>query len=251
MRWNCPPTAAASDLTESVLASPGTPSTSRWPPQSRATAIRSSSTSWPTMVRLTSKSTGRNGLARSPGDGSWLSAGGWVIALLHAGLSYLRSLPLPAVCAAERAADGHGEPDAGERVLAVGIGERHDDADDHAAAVKQWPARTARVDRRVELNEPAALACVGVRGPVKTGDDAGRHAVGQAERVADRDDRCPDVGASAEGRGDDDLGKPHRGELGDVRLLVGRDDGRVRHRAVGERHGDAPAAGDHMVGRQY
>ena len=31
MRWNWPPIAAASDFTASVLASPGTPSTSRWP----------------------------------------------------------------------------------------------------------------------------------------------------------------------------------------------------------------------------
>src|SRR5882724_4562370 len=124
MRWNCPPTAAASDLTDRVLASPGTPSTSRWPPQSRAIAIRSSSTSWPTMVRLTSKSTGRSGLACWPCDGSWLSAGAGVIALLRLWLSalhgsYLRPLARPAAAgaAAERGADGHREPDAGEGVL--------------------------------------------------------------------------------------------------------------------------------------
>ena len=37
--------------------------------------------------------------------------------------------------------------------------------------------------------------------------DAGGHAVGQAERVADRDDGRPHVGASAEGGGHDDLGE--------------------------------------------
>src|SRR6516165_6715629 len=131
MRWNCPPTAAASDLTESVLASPGTPSTSRCPPESRAIAIRSSSTSWPTMVRLTSKSTGCNGLAAWAVDGVRLSDGGGVIGLLRAGLplrcSYLRS---PARCrTAERGADGHREGDAGERVPVVGGGDRDDDAD--------------------------------------------------------------------------------------------------------------------------
>src|SRR5580700_4482784 len=171
MRWNCPPTAAASDLTDSVLASPGTPSTSRWPPESRAIAIRSSSTSWPTMVRLTSKSTGCSGLACWPGDGSWLSAGAGFIALLRRWLSplrlsYLRALPWPA--AAERGADGYRESDACERVLAIGLGERHDNADDQAVVVDQWPARATRIDGRVELDEPAALARVGVRGPVKS-----------------------------------------------------------------------------------
>src|SRR6185437_8646084 len=168
MRWNCPPIAAASDLTDSVLASPGTPSTSRWPPQRRAIAIRSSSTSWPTMVRLTSNSTGCSGLA----GWSWLRAGAGVIALLRAGRSalrwsYLRSLTGAAAAraAAERGADGHREPDAGERVLAVGVGDRHHDADDHAPVVQQRPAGAARVDRRVELDEPAALAGVGVGRP--------------------------------------------------------------------------------------
>src|SRR5881392_1083258 len=137
MRWNCPPTAAASDLTESVLASPGTPSTSRCPPESRAIAIRSSRTSWPTMVRLTSKSTGCSGLVNWPGDGDGRSFGVVVIGLLRPGLlplrrSYLRPLPRPLTTTtpAERGADGHREPDAGERVLASRGGDRDDDADD-------------------------------------------------------------------------------------------------------------------------
>src|ERR1700752_5047237 len=155
MGWNSPPMAAASHLTESVLASPGTPSTSRCPPESRAIAIRSSSTSWPTMVRLTSKSTGCSGLACWPGDGSCRLAGAGVIALLRAGLSalrlsYLRSLSLRAAgAAAERRAAGRREPAAGERVPGIRVGDRHDDADDHPAAVEQRPARAARVDRRV------------------------------------------------------------------------------------------------------
>src|ERR1700722_7272617 len=233
MRWNCPPIAAASDLTESVFARPGTPSTSRWPPQSRAIAIRSSSRSWPTMVRFTSNSTGCRGLAWWSGDGSWPSAGTEVIGLLRlvvqpsqpyvagspgprsrAGSSslgscsrgsYLRPRPRPVACgAAERGADGHREPDAGEGVLAVGMGEPHHDADALAAAVEQRAAGAAGVDGRVELDQPAALAGVGVRVPVKPGDHAGGHAVRQAERVADRDDGRPDAGGSAEGRGNDD-----------------------------------------------
>src|ERR1700742_4717988 len=163
MRWNCPPTAAAGDLTESGLASPGTPSTSRWPPHSRAIAIRSSSPSWPTMGRLTSQSPGCGGLACWPGAGSLLLAGAGVIALLRPWLSalrmsYLRPLPRPAAAgaAAERGADGHRERDAGERVLPVEVGDRHDDADDHAPAVEQRPAGAARVDCRIELDESGA-----------------------------------------------------------------------------------------------
>ena len=48
---------ARSVFTASVLASPGTPSTSRWPRATSATTIRSSSASWPTMTRLTWYST--------------------------------------------------------------------------------------------------------------------------------------------------------------------------------------------------
>src|ERR1700761_2457629 len=245
MRWNCPPTAAASDLTDSVLARPGTPSTSRCPPQSRATAIRSSSTSWPTIVRFTSKSTGCSGLLAVR---SWLSVIGLLRPDVAAGCrSYLRS-PWPgARAAAERGTDGHGEPDARERVFAVGSGERHDDPDDHAARVEQRPARTARIDRRIELDEAGALARVGIRGPVEAGNHPGGHAVGQAERVADRDDRRADAGAAAEGRGHDDLGNLRRGQDRDVKVLAGRGDARRGHRPVGERDRDGPAARDDMV----
>src|SRR5689334_15251565 len=179
MRWNCPPTAAASDLTDSVLASPGTPSTSRWPPESRAIAIRSSRTSWPTMVRLTSKSTGCSGLVYWPGDGDGRSFGVVVIGLPRPGLlqlrrSYLLPLPWPQPATpAERGADGHREPDAGERVLASRGGDRDDDADDKPVYVQQRPPRAPRIDRRVELDEPGEPAVTGVRGPVKAGDHPG------------------------------------------------------------------------------
>src|ERR1700733_6712187 len=245
MRWNCPPMAAASDLTESVLASPGTPSTSRCPPESSAIAIRSSSTSWPTMIRLTSKSTGCSGLG--------LSADGWVMGLLGAGLvpvrrSYLGSYPWPlAAGAAECGTDGHREPDAGERVLAIGGGDRDDDADDQTMCVEQRAARAAWVNRRVELDKPGELAVVGVRGPVEPGDHPGGHAVGQAERIADSDDGRAHIGSSAERGRHDDLRQLRRGGRGDVRLRVGGGDSRVRRAAVGERDGNGPAAGDDMI----
>jgi len=44
---------AASVLIDIVFARPGTPSTSRWPRARRQTAMRSRSTSWPTIVRFT------------------------------------------------------------------------------------------------------------------------------------------------------------------------------------------------------
>src|SRR6266705_2635805 len=143
MSWHCLPMAAVRALSESVLASPGTPSTSRCPPESRAIAIRSSRTSWPTMVRLTSKSTGCSGLACWPGDGVRLSVGVVVIGLLRPGLlplrrSYLRPLPWPLTATpAEGGADGHREPDAGERVLASRGGDRDYDADDKPVCVQQ------------------------------------------------------------------------------------------------------------------
>src|ERR1700742_1374773 len=52
-----PPSVCASVLTVSVLASPGTPSSSTWPPASRLTSRRSSIASCPTMTRLISYST--------------------------------------------------------------------------------------------------------------------------------------------------------------------------------------------------
>ena len=55
-RRNEPPSTSASVLTVSVLASPGTPSSSTWPPASSATSSRSSIASWPTITRLSSYS---------------------------------------------------------------------------------------------------------------------------------------------------------------------------------------------------
>src|SRR3954451_6487354 len=53
-RENEPPTTRAKVSTARVFATPGTPSSSRWPLASRPTSIRSTSRSCPTMTRLTS-----------------------------------------------------------------------------------------------------------------------------------------------------------------------------------------------------
>ena len=76
----------------------------------------------------------------------------------------------------------------------------------------------------------------------QAGDHPGGHAVGQAERIADRDDGGSHIGTSAERGGHDDLGQLRRDERGDVQLRVGGGDSRVRRDAVGERDGNGPAA---------
>src|SRR4051812_13441404 len=55
-RLNEPPSTSATVLIVSVLARPGTPSSSTWPPARSATSRRSSIPSCPTMTRLTSNS---------------------------------------------------------------------------------------------------------------------------------------------------------------------------------------------------
>src|SRR4051794_38133997 len=55
-RLNEPPSTSATVLTVSVLARPGTPSSSTWPPARSATSTRSSMASWPTITRLISNS---------------------------------------------------------------------------------------------------------------------------------------------------------------------------------------------------
>src|SRR3954447_21847478 len=74
-RRNEPPRTWASVRTVSVLARPGTPSSSTWPPASRATSRRSSIASWPTMTRLTSCSASWSVAFAAPrsGVGSWNS----------------------------------------------------------------------------------------------------------------------------------------------------------------------------------
>src|SRR5947207_11614966 len=56
MRLKLPPSTCASVRTVSVLARPGTPSSSTWPLARRLTSRRSSIASWPTMTRLISYS---------------------------------------------------------------------------------------------------------------------------------------------------------------------------------------------------
>src|SRR4051794_33912591 len=73
-RLKVPPRTEASVFTVSVLARPGTPSSSTWPPASSATSSRSSIASWPTITRLISKSASSSA-ARGSSE-RWGGAGG-------------------------------------------------------------------------------------------------------------------------------------------------------------------------------
>src|SRR6476620_2722796 len=130
IRLNSPPIDAARVLMAIVLARPGTPSTRRWPRASRATASRSSSTSWPTMTFLTSYSTRSMGRLVD-GFGCWSTC------------PPVRSSVLGQSRGAAGHVDGHGQADADEDVLAGRVDECGDDADDAPGPVEQGPARGA------------------------------------------------------------------------------------------------------------
>src|SRR6266508_3491736 len=131
-RWNCAPMALARDLTASVLARPGTPSTRMCPRDSSAMSSRSRSTSCPTMVFLTSYRTCSIGFASN---------------------GYLLLLGRPVTAAGgDGRADGYGEAHADERARRRRVGQRHHDADRLALAVDQRSSRAAGVHGGVELD---------------------------------------------------------------------------------------------------
>src|SRR5258707_10177607 len=146
MRLKSPPIAWARVLMAIVFARPGTPSTRRCPRARRATIIRSSRWSWPTMTFLTSYS------RRSIG------------ALTVAGRSRSTGIRSPSRCSVLRQAgspagdvDGHRQADPDEDVLLGRIDESRDDADDLAGAVEERTTGVAGIDRRIVLGESVKL----------------------------------------------------------------------------------------------
>src|SRR4029453_15225204 len=125
-----------------------------------AIGIRSSSTSWPTIVRLTSNSTGSSGFGIMESPLSMLPR------TQHISGSQLGApaLPFPRT-SSECRTDRDGEPDPGERVVLSGIGDRYDDADHEALGVQQRTAGAAGVNRGVELDQAGQGACLGPRRP--------------------------------------------------------------------------------------
>ena len=142
IRLKSPPIASASVLIAIVLASPGTPSTSRCPRASSATTIRSSRWSCPTMTFLTSY--------RSRSIGGRRCASRLV---LSRGVSSCGGSVRGQAGGAAGDVDGHGQADADEHVLLGRVDERGHDADDGAARVEQRAAGVAGVDRGVHLDE--------------------------------------------------------------------------------------------------
>ena len=117
-------------------------------------------------------------------------------------------------------------------------GDRRVDADDPAARVGERAAGVARVERRVGLDdvldEPAGSAVARRERPAEGADDAGRHAAGEAERVADRDDELADpqpVGVAERRGGELAAG---RADDREVRERVATDDLERELRAVDE-----------------
>src|SRR5689334_9631324 len=150
MRWNSPPIAWARVLIAIVLARPGTPSTSRWPRARRATTIRSSRWSCPTMTFLTSYR------SRSIGSGPVRPSCSCSINVSSSWLGSIRGQ------AADTAGDidRHGQADADEHVLLGRVDECGDDADDRAGAVEQRAAGVAGVHGGVHLDQPRQLLAV-------------------------------------------------------------------------------------------
>ena len=146
-----------------------------------------------------------------------------------------------------RGVDRHGQPEPDP-------GDRRVDPDDPAAPVGERAAGVARVERCVGLDdvldEPArpAVAC-GERPPERA-HDAGRHAAGEPERVADRDDELADaepIGVAERGRGQAAAG---RADDGEVRQRVAADDVEAELGAVDERRGPARRRRDDVGRRQ-
>src|SRR3954447_10959061 len=106
------------------------------------------------MVRLTSKSTGSSGfddmasfpgqLAKARGEAAKCTWCGWhrftSLRVRSAGSQSRTPARSVAGVSAERRADRDGESDPGERVVASGVGDRHDHANGQALSVQQRTA---------------------------------------------------------------------------------------------------------------
>src|SRR6478752_4146455 len=240
IRLNSPPIDAASVLMAIVLARPGTPSTRRWPRARRATASRSSNTSWPTMTFLTSYSTRYMG--RLVGFGCWSTC------------PPVRSSVLGQSRGATGHVDGHGQADPDEDVLAGRVDEGGDDADHAARAVEQGTAGVAGIDRRVDLDEVMEDRAVRrfLERPAEPRDDAGAHRGVQPERVADDEGLAadPDRARVAEGGRDQRVRQRLRLQDRDVVLGMAAQDRARRGRSVGEGQLDRGRLGDDVEAGQ-
>src|SRR4051812_38533711 len=120
MRLKLPPSTVASVRTVSVLARPGTPSSSTWPPVSSATSRRSSIASWPMTTRLHSYRVASRARRASAAG----SISGWFIGSPGRGVS---ERPAEQAYRGQRGEGHQGQPAAGEEVrhLALALVGRH------------------------------------------------------------------------------------------------------------------------------
>lgn len=92
--------------------------------------------------------------------------------------------------------DGDGEADAHGARRSLAGAWREDgrvDADKAAAAVEQWPAGVAWIDRCVSLHTARDRSTINAHDlPSKSGNDAGRQREVEPKRVADGDDGLSD-----------------------------------------------------------
>ena len=128
-RRKLPPMTSARVRTASVLATPGTPSRSRWPRASRPTSIRSIIRSWPTSTRLISNWVRSRSAATSAVSKSWV-----VVIFRHGSVLVLVvDTSPPRGAKLTRDGDPPGGPSVGPSV--PGVGSRLDQLDEHAAGV--------------------------------------------------------------------------------------------------------------------
>jgi hypothetical protein len=141
-----------------------------------------------------------------------------------------------------RVVDRHREPEAD-------AGDRRVDPDDAAAAVRERAARVARVQGRVGLDHVLHHASgPGRERATQRAHDPGRHAPGEAHRVADRDDELADAQARCLAQLSRDEALALQAEDRHVRQAIAADHVERDLPPVDERGGAAVRAADH-VGR--
>ena len=224
------------------------PRRSRWPPDSSATAIRSSSTSWPTMVRLTSNSTCSSGFGGASSSWSRPRCRRVGSCESSAVISVVRR-PVPAAAAAERGADRDGEADAGERVVAAGSAMETTMPMTSPLALSSGPPELPGLTAASNWIRPENCAVVGLRGAVQARRRRRWWCCRSARAGCRWRRRAPPTAtppprvAGTTGSGSV-AGRQH----GDVGPRVRRRDGGAGLRAVGEQDADRAAVGDHVVG---
>ena len=244
MRWNCPPIAPASDFTASVFASPGTPSTSRWPPDEQADRhpleqdVLPDDRALDLEQHLLERVRGLVPAELAPP----------VPSAATSRRSYLRPAPAPGPPPPSAAPIGTAKAMPANASSPAGSAMDTTMPMTSPLASSSGPPELPGFTDASNWISPENLPRVGLGGAVQARDHAGGDAVGQPERVADRDDlaadrrRAPPIVAGTTGCGS-------VAGVSVAMSVFGSADATVRRRlgAVGEQHGDRAAVGDDVV----